>query len=403
MWGNGRCYWGRKEGEFRGIVVVFAWMSSKEKHVKPYVELYGSLGWNSLICHSNFFNVFIPENATSLAVVILDELIKEVKNRQCPIVFATFSGGPKACMYKVLQIINRVCDGQIDPDAIQLVQHCISGQIYDSPVDFISETGTKFVVHPTVLKMTNPPRVFSWAARAIASSLDAFFLSKFEADRADYWRTLYSSVATGPILIVSSEEDDLAPYQTICNFAQRLQELGGDVKLLSWKSSPHVGHYRHHPEEYRAAVKELLEKSSLVFSQRMLKLQKDVLSLSGNGSHDAISESVCSLRKAAKCSNQSLRRVAVSPSDHFYLPSSVELDIGKVDGPMKDESKEYDVHVHEGPNISAHGVLGKILFDVCVPKNIENWDIKHGALGLSPLRHRHAMFNPIKCIRRSRL
>ena len=44
-----------------------------------------------------------------------------------------------------------------------------------------------------------------------------------------------------PYLILCSEEDDLAPYQTIFNFAQRLEDLGGDVKLIKWNGSPHVG------------------------------------------------------------------------------------------------------------------------------------------------------------------
>lgn len=30
--------------------------------------------------------------------------MKELKVRPCPVVFASFSGGPKACMYKVLQV-----------------------------------------------------------------------------------------------------------------------------------------------------------------------------------------------------------------------------------------------------------------------------------------------------------
>lgn len=44
-----------------------------------------------------------------------------------------------------------------------------------------------------------------------------------------------------PYLILCSEDDDLALCQIICNFAQRLQELGGDVKLVKWSNSPHVG------------------------------------------------------------------------------------------------------------------------------------------------------------------
>ncbi|KAA8537735.1 hypothetical protein F0562_027275 [Nyssa sinensis] len=252
MWGfGGRYYWGRKEGgKVEGIVVVFAWMSSQERHLKNYMELYSSLGWNSLVCHSQFLNQFFPDKATSLAFEILNELVKELKIRPCPVVFASFSGGPKACMYKVLQIIDGKCEAQVNLDEYRLVRDCVSGHIYDSsPVDFTSDLGTRFVLHPSVLKMSHPPRLASWIANGIASSLDGLFLSRFESQRAEYWQTLYSSVSMGaPYLILCSEYDDLAPYQTICNFAQRLKELGGDVKLVKWNSSPHVGHYRQLPD-----------------------------------------------------------------------------------------------------------------------------------------------------------
>ncbi|KAJ9674453.1 hypothetical protein PVL29_023789 [Vitis rotundifolia] len=245
MWGfGGKFYWGRNEtgGKIEGIVVVFAWMSSQEKHLKNYVQLYSSLGWNSLICHPEFLNVFFPEKATSLAADILNELVKELKTRPCPVVFASFSGGPKACMYKVLQIIDGKCEAQLNPDEYRLVRDSVAGHIYDSsPADFTSDVGTRFLLKPTVLKVSHPPRLVSWIANGIASSLDALFLNRFESQRAEYWQTLYSSVFMGaPYLILCSEDDDLAPYQIICNFAQRLQELGGDVKLVKWNSSPHI-------------------------------------------------------------------------------------------------------------------------------------------------------------------
>lgn len=62
MWGfGGRFYWGRRERgeEVQGLVVIYAWMSSEEKHVKSYVDLYASLGWNSLVCHSQFLNMYV--------------------------------------------------------------------------------------------------------------------------------------------------------------------------------------------------------------------------------------------------------------------------------------------------------------------------------------------------------
>ncbi|XP_058221049.1 uncharacterized protein LOC131331189 [Rhododendron vialii] len=415
MWGNGgRYYWGRREGggKVEGIVVVFAWMSSQERHVKSYVELYSSLGWNSLVCHSQFLNLFFPDKATTLAFGILNELVEELKIRPCPVVFASFSGGPKACMYKALQIIEGKCEEQLNLDEYRLVRDCVSGHIYDSsPVDFTSDLGSRFVLHPTVLKMSQPPRLASWIANGIASSLDTLFLSRFESQRAEYWQTLYASVNMGaPYLILCSEDDDLAPYQIIFNFAQRLQDLGAVVKLVKWNSSPHVGHHRHYPIDYKAAVTELLGKASIIYSHRIRQLEGEGMGF--EGPHDEISKPFYQLKKAAINSNNSFQRVALELNDHFFVPSSVEYHEDRVVGSVQDEHKGGLIHIPKPPSINAHGVLGQILFDVCVPENVEGWDVRSSPSlsrppfassrwhsPLNPIRCR----NPIKCIRRSRL
>ncbi|GJW99645.1 putative alpha/beta hydrolase [Tanacetum coccineum] len=172
-------------------------------------------------------NGFFPDKAKMLAQDILNELVKELKLRPCPVVFASFSGGPKACMYKALQ----------GKDDYHLVRECLSGLIFDSsPVDFTSDLGTRFALHPS-----RPPIIAKWIANGISSSLDALFLTKHESQRAECWQTLYSSISMrAPYLILCSEDDDLAPYQIVCNFAQRLERLGGDVKFVKWSSSPHV-------------------------------------------------------------------------------------------------------------------------------------------------------------------
>ncbi|CAI9115754.1 OLC1v1016746C1 [Oldenlandia corymbosa var. corymbosa] len=326
--------------------------------------------------------------------------------RPCPVVFASFSGGPKACMYKVLQIIEHNCEEQIYLDEFQLVRDCISGFIFDSsPVDFTSDLGTKFILHPTVLKMSKPPAIVSWIANGIASSLDSLFLSRFESQRAEYWQTLYATVSMqSPYLILCSEDDDLAPYPIILNFAQRIQELKGDLKLVTWSSSSHVGHYRQYSSEYKAAVTELLNKAAISYSKRIRQLEGERMGLEETG--DEISKPFCNLRKAASSSQKSFQRIALELNDHFVVPSSVEYPEGRDVGSEPDEHKERFIPLSSLPNINAHGVLGQVLFDVCVPKNVEDWD-----LGLSPLlsrrsftpARRHSPFNPIKCIRRSRL
>ncbi|KAL0438696.1 UNVERIFIED_CONTAM: hypothetical protein Slati_2352600 [Sesamum latifolium] len=340
MWGfGGRYYWGRKgRGKVEGIVVVFAWMSSEDKHLKNYVNLYSSLGWSSLVCHSQFLNLFFPDKAASLAREIVNELIK---------------------------IIEGKCEEQISLDDDRLVRDCVSGHI-----------------------------------------LTLLLWILFESQRADYWQTLYSTVSIGaPYLILCSEDDDLAPFQVIHNFASRLKDLGADVKLVKWNSSSHVGHFRHYPEEYRAAVTELLQKAAVIYSQRIRQLEGEKMGM--EGAHDEISDPFSNLRKAAAKSSQSLQRIDLDSSDHFYMPTSLECHEDRDVGSVQDERKEHYIPLPGPPKISAHGVLGQFLFDACIPKNVEDWDLRSSpsmrrGVPFAPGR-RHSAFNPMKCIRRSRL
>ncbi|KAJ1376256.1 hypothetical protein SESBI_50129 [Sesbania bispinosa] len=369
MWGfGGRYYWGRKVAceKAEGIVVVFAWMSSEEKHLMRYVDLYSSFGWNSLVCHSQFLNMFFPEKATILAVDLLNELVEVLKIRPCPIVFASFSGGAKACMLKILQIITGKCE-TYNMDDYQLVRDCISGYIYDSsPVDFTSDMGVRFLLHPTVLKVSHPPRFASWIVNRIAS-----------------------------------ENDDLAPFEVISNFFHRLKDLGGDVKLIKWSASPHVGHFRHHPADYKAAITEILGKAVAIYCNKNRRIDDEKLGI--EGSEDEITDPFSELRKAAMTST-SFQGFALAPSENLS-PSSLEYYDGKDVGSITDERKGSFIRLPSRPSINAHGVLGQVLFDVCVPRNVEDWDIRSNSKNARVLggTRRHAPFNPIKCIRRSRL
>ncbi|KAF9675921.1 hypothetical protein SADUNF_Sadunf09G0084100 [Salix dunnii] len=406
MFGDGSVYWGRKESESKGIVVIFAWISIHEKHLNSYLNLYSSLGWNSLVSHADFLSAFYPERALSLAYILLNELVEDLRVRPCPVVFVAFSGGSKACMYKVFQIIQGTCEGHLNLDEYRLVKNCISGHIYDSsPVDFTSDFAAQFSLHPAIQRMPGPSKFLSWVAKGLASGLDGLYLTRFEFQRSEYWQTLYSSIDIGaPYLILCSENDDLAPYIVISKFVHHLKDLGGDVKLVRWNHSPHTGHYKHNPIQYRAAVTDLLDKAPSVYYHRIQKLREGI---GLDSMHDEMSELICDLQKAAVNSNQSFSRVAVGPGDHFFVPSSAEYCNSRKSESLQDERKERSIYLPNPPSISAHSVLGQVLFDACVPKNIEGWDIRFsGSLNGQPIasaQRRHSPFHGFKFIRRSRL
>ncbi|KAF3666274.1 putative presequence protease 2, chloroplastic/mitochondrial-like [Capsicum annuum] len=440
---GGRFYWERNSDEkVKGIVIIFAWISIDESELKNYVHLYASLGWNSLVCLADFATLYIPEKATSLAYSLLRQLVEELRCRPCPVVVAAFSGGSKACMYKFFQIVKGRSEAQVNLEDSQLVINCISGQIYDScPVDFTADFGTQFAVPPTILKLPGSTKLLSLVAKGFTSGLDALFITRFGSQRSEYWRTLYSSVSFGaPFLILCSENDDIAPYQSVCKFAHSLQDMGADIKMIMWKGSCHAalnvlfgflpqlcgytvgsnfllvpcfervhqtfyrhlaGLYKSDPIQYGIAIDQLLAHAASVFTSRIKKL------VERNGlddMHDEISHLICDLQNAAADSNGSFRRVAGGPNDHFFLPSSSDRQNVSDSGSSSEERK--DLPIWPNPSLSAHTVLGQILFDACVPKNVEGWDVKYtSSLKCQPFSsaRKHSPLNAIKYFRRSRL
>lgn len=166
-----------------------------------------------------------------------------------------------------------------------------------------------------------------------------------------------------------------------------------------------TGHFRHHPEEYRAAVTELLRKAAMTYSQRIRQLEGEKMGM--EGAHNEISDPFNSLRKAAAISRNSLHKIQLESSDYFHVPSSLEYHEDRDVGSVQDESKGNYIPLSNPPKINAHGVLGQFLFDECVPKNVEDWDMRflpstRSAAAAFPGR-RYSTFNPIKCILRSRL
>lgn len=245
-----------------GVVVTFAWMFSKRQHLVPYTRLYGASGCDSLVCHPSVLNLWFPSRAEALAVQILDELAKEVKDNPRPIVFATFSGGAKTCLYKILQILQGTGEtGSQYAGKYRAVETCVRGQVHDSsPIDFVSALGARFASFTVsqMLGWSNP--VVPAISHAVANVMDFFFLPAYELQRADFWLTLKQSSKLGPFLIFCSTNDHLAPYNTINEFATVLRELGGQVDLVVWDTSDHVGHLRNYPKEYHGAVKSFLDR-----------------------------------------------------------------------------------------------------------------------------------------------
>lgn len=161
------------------------------------------------------------------------------------------------------------------------------------------------------------------------------------------------------------------------------------------------GHFRHHADEYEAATAEILGKAVAIYRHKNRRIEDEKLGI--EGTRDVITDPFSELRKAAATST-SFQGFAVAPSENLS-PSSVEFYDGKDVSSVADEQKGSFIHLPSRPSINANGVLGQILFDVCVPKTVEDWDVRSNSKNAQIIfgTRKHTPFNPIKCIRRSRL
>lgn len=131
-----------------------------------------------------------------------------------------------------------------------LLAACLCGESYDSgPVDFVSSRGVRFLAPPgsSAVKLA--------AAALGARALDAALSTRFAAQRAAYWAALEAGAAqSAPVLLLHSADDELAPEADVQRFAAALRARGRDVTVVTWQSSPHVGHLRMHPKQYEDAA-----------------------------------------------------------------------------------------------------------------------------------------------------
>eukprot|EP00897_Mesotaenium_endlicherianum_P004920 jgi/Mesen1/4456/ME000227S03473 len=195
---------------------------------------------------------WFPQRALSLARQVLEVLHLEVGSTARPILFAAFSGGCKACLYKLLQELENC------PEKYAVLRRSFAGLALDScPIDFVSAIGVKFLSDPPG-RVGQPSWLRHAAATAAVPVLDFFFLSAFEAQRAQFWSALTAWALKGPVIVFYCQSDVLAPHERITQFIADVTASGGHVTGVFWNKSEHVGHLRQHPQDYEEKFRTFL-------------------------------------------------------------------------------------------------------------------------------------------------
>lgn len=145
-------------------------------------------------------------------------------------------------------------------------------------------------------------------------------------------------------------------------------------------------------------MSELLVKAISIYATRLQQLKSINNSL--GPVHIDISEPLSHFRETISSTNQhpNSKRMALDLNDHVIRPCSMEHQHVREEESVQDEIKECLTSRAAMLEVNAYGTLGQTMFDVCVPKNMEDWDLRSFAS-----KRTYSCFFSVKCIRRSKL
>lgn len=154
--------------------------------------------------------------------------------------------------------------------------------------------------------------------------------------------------------------------------------------------------------DYKAAVSDFLSKAASVYLQKTRSLDRETMKEETQCDDDMTEPTTQSFGASTSGLNRSFNGTPLVTTDHFFVPrSTVGYYVGN-GGSVQDEHKQDLIRLSSAQNdedaVKPNGVLGQILFDVYIPKNVEDWDVK-----LSETTGRSKRRQGKRFIRRSRL
>ncbi|EPS59335.1 hypothetical protein M569_15474, partial [Genlisea aurea] len=120
-----------------------------------------------------------------------------------------------------------------------------------------------------------------------------------------------------------------------------------------------AGHFRKHPVQYRAAVVDLLQKAAAMYSKRIRSLEAE----EGMG-----------IEASSHSHNDPSRKVQKAAS--FVDSSDRLVTRGNVESSCDEETWHYMISASSSYPAKIAAVNGELLFGSCVPRNVEDWDVK---------------------------
>ncbi|XP_049765235.1 transmembrane protein 53 [Schistocerca cancellata] len=241
------------------LVVLLPWLLAQQKHIMKYGRFYLDQGFDVLKVSLTPWQLLWPTKGSQLIAEDLLQFLHLNKFYQ-PLLLHGFSVGGYLWGEALVKI-------KQDMELYQPVVDRIAGHIWDSAADLTEmPVGFPKAVFPKNLVLQNAFEKY------IRYHLKTFH----QAATIHYIRSsqmFHTSIVRTPALLLFSKTDPIGCAESNLRVRDIWESVGMRVYTKCWDESPHVGHFRAHPQEYMAEIYAFLDKLNLVQNPERQKVQ----------------------------------------------------------------------------------------------------------------------------------
>lgn len=222
------------------VVLIFAWLNAKQKHLIKYAELYTEQGYDVVVTQLTPWQLLWPMKGSQLVAA---DIVKFLKNNEFKngLIFHGFSVGGYLwgeCLVHILR----------DLPTYQVVLDRVKGQIWDSAADITEiPEGVPRAMFPRNPTLQNALRKYMiYHMKAFHEPATSHYIRSSQMFHTNQLRC--------PALFLVSKTDPVGTELANSRVRDNWENNGVKCTFKVWDRSPHVGHFRKHPEEYTELV-----------------------------------------------------------------------------------------------------------------------------------------------------
>jgi hypothetical protein len=241
-----------KETITRPLVVLFAWMLAKDKHIEKYRNLYFQRGFDVLTVKTEPFELLLPERGSQRVARNVLTFLNDAIKQYPKIIIHAFSVGAYQ-FGEVLVQMEKKENGSLR----KTMQNAIQGMIFDSAADL------EAIPNGLSRAVTENPILRFIYRNAITTHMRLFYNIATKHYLASS-KAFHNNILRCPALLLLSHDDVVGNPAANQKVMNQWVKNGIEVHWKCWGSSSHVGHLIKYPKEYESQVNNFLKRIQII-------------------------------------------------------------------------------------------------------------------------------------------